>query len=67
VNGVAFTPDGKSVVTVGYDATLRIWPLAGNAAEIVTLPAPLNTVAVAPASRPMARSSPPAPTAGSIS
>ncbi|HZO46655.1 MAG TPA: c-type cytochrome [Xanthobacteraceae bacterium] len=47
VNGVAFTPDGKSVVTAGYDATLRIWPLAGGAPEIVTLPSPLNTVAVA--------------------
>jgi cytochrome c len=48
VNGVAFTPDGKSVLTAGYDATLRIWPIAGGAPEIVTLPTPLNTVAVAP-------------------
>jgi cytochrome c len=48
VNGVAFTPYGKSVVTAGYDATLRIWPLAGGAPEVVTLPTPLNTVAVAP-------------------
>jgi cytochrome c len=48
VNGVAFTPDGKSVVTAGYDTTLRIWPLAGGAPEVVTLPTPLNTVAVAP-------------------
>jgi cytochrome c len=47
VNGVAFTPDGQSVVTAGYDATLRIWPLAGGAPEIVTLPTPLNTVAIA--------------------
>ena len=47
VNGIAFTPDGKSVVTAGYDTTLRIWPLAGGAPEIVTLPTPLNTVAVA--------------------
>jgi cytochrome c len=47
VNGVAFTPDGKSVVTAGYDATLRIWPLAGGAPEVITLPTPLNTVAVA--------------------
>jgi cytochrome c len=48
VNGVAFTPYGKSVVTAGYDATLRIWPLAGGAPEVITLPTPLNTVAVAP-------------------
>ena len=48
VNGIVFTPDGKSVVTAGYDATLRIWPLTGGAPEIVTLPTPLNTVAVAP-------------------
>ena len=48
VNGVAFTPDGRSLVTAGYDATLRIWPLAGGAPVVVTLPTPLNTVAIAP-------------------
>ncbi|MEA2906657.1 MAG: cytochrome c [Alphaproteobacteria bacterium] len=48
VNGVAFAPDGGALVTVGYDATLRIWPLAGDAPVTVTLPAPLNAVAVAP-------------------
>jgi cytochrome c len=48
VNGVAFTPDGRSIVTVGYDAALRIWPLMGGAPGIVTLPTPLNTVAIAP-------------------
>ena len=47
VNGVAFTPDGKSVVSVSYDPQLRIWPLAGGSTIIVTLPAPLNSVAVA--------------------
>jgi cytochrome c len=47
VNGIAFTPDGSALVSAGYDATLRIWPLAGNAsAKIVTLPTPLNSVAV---------------------
>jgi cytochrome c len=48
VNGAAFTPDGKSVVTAGYDATLRIWPMTNGAPVVVTLPTPLNTVAVAP-------------------
>jgi len=48
VNGVAFARDGRAVVTVGYDATLRIWPLDGGAPAIVTLPVPLNAVAVAP-------------------
>jgi cytochrome c len=48
VNGVAFAPDGKSIVSAGYDATLRIWPLTSGAPAIVTLPTPLNTVAIAP-------------------
>ena len=47
VNGVAFVPDGRALVTAGYDATLRVWPLAGGAPQIVTLPTPLNAVAVA--------------------
>jgi cytochrome c len=48
VNGVAFTPDGTAAVSVGYDLSLRIWPLSGAAPTVVTLPAPLNAVAVAP-------------------
>ncbi len=48
VNGVAFTPDGRALVSVGYDLTLRIWPLAGGAPDVVTLPSPLNAVAIAP-------------------
>jgi cytochrome c len=48
VNGIAFTPDGKAVVSAAYDLTLRIWPLDGSAPTIVTLPAPLSAVAVAP-------------------
>ena len=48
VNGVAFTPDGKAVVSAAYDLTLRVWPLDGAPATIVTLPAPLSAVAVAP-------------------
>src|SRR5262245_21937274 len=49
VNGVAFLPDGRSLVSVGYDQTLRIWPLASSTPPtVVTLPAPLSAVAVAP-------------------
>ena len=47
VNGVAFMPDGRALVSAGYDLTLRIWPLAGGAPTVVTLPTPLNAVAVA--------------------
>lgn len=48
VNGVAFTPDGKSLASVGYDLAVRIWHLADGTSENVTLPAPLNAVAIAP-------------------
>jgi cytochrome c len=48
VNGVAFTPDGKSLVSAGYDFTARVWRLSDDTSVIVTLPAPLNAVAVAP-------------------
>jgi cytochrome c len=48
VNGVAFTQDGRSVVSASYDLTLRIWPVSDTSTpKIVTLPTPLNTVAVA--------------------
>ena len=48
VNGVAFTPDGRAVVSVSYDLTLRIWALAGGGSPTtVTLPSPLNAVAIA--------------------
>jgi cytochrome c len=47
VNGVAFASDGKALVSVGYDLTLRIWPLSGGAESIVPLPAPLNAVTAA--------------------
>ena len=48
VNGVAFAPDGMSLVSVGYDLSLRIWHLPDGQPEVVTLPAPLNAVTVAP-------------------
>ena len=47
VNGVAFLPGG-GLVTASYDATLRIWPSDTGAPRIVTLPALLNGVVVAP-------------------
>lgn len=48
VNGVAFTHDGRNVVSASYDLTLRIWPVSETSTpKIVTLPTPLNTVAVA--------------------
>jgi cytochrome c len=47
VNGVAFTPDGKALVSAAYDLTLRIWPLDGSAPTALTLPTPLNSVAIA--------------------
>jgi cytochrome c len=49
VNGIAFSPDGKELVSAGYDATLRIWPLQKRDSPVVaTLPTPLNAVVVAP-------------------
>jgi cytochrome c len=47
VNSVAFMPDGQALVSAAYDLTLRIWPLDGRAPTIVTLPTPLNSVAIA--------------------
>ena len=46
VNGVAFTPDGKALVSAAYDLTLRIWPLDGGAPVVITVPTPLNAVAI---------------------
>ena len=50
VNGVAFTPDGRALVTAGYDATLRVrrWRCGDGAPIVTTLPTPLNAVAVSP-------------------
>jgi cytochrome c len=47
VNGVAFTPDGRSLVSVGYDQAVRIWPLPDGPPNVITLPSPLNAVAIA--------------------
>ncbi len=46
VNGIGFLPDG-TVVTGGYDATVRFWPAAGGEARAVTLASPVNALAVA--------------------
>ncbi len=49
VNGIAFTRDGKAVVSVGYDATAHIWPLHGRGSPLVApLPSPLNAAVAAP-------------------
>jgi cytochrome c len=47
VNGIAFGPSQTTIITAGYDATLRITPLTSGAAGVVKLPTPLNAVAVA--------------------
>lgn len=49
VNGVGFLPGGE-IATVGYDATLRIWPPSGPA-RVTTFPAALNALAVLPDGR----------------
>ena len=64
VNGVAFTPDGSELVSAGYDATLRIWPLSDGSVRSF---ARCRRRSIPWRSRPTARSSPPAPTARSIS
>ncbi len=48
VNSVAFTRDGKTLVSASYDATVRIWPLDHGEPIVVTMPTPLNAVAVSP-------------------
>ena len=40
--------DGRDLVSAGYDATLRIWKLAGGGVTVRNLPTPLNSVAIAP-------------------
>ena len=47
VNGIAFGADG-TVVSSGYDATLRLWPKDGPAPLIIRLPSPLNGVVTSP-------------------
>ena len=47
VNGVAFSPDDRDLVSAGYDATLRIWRRPDGGETVRILPTPLNTVAVA--------------------
>lgn len=50
VNAVSFLPDGRPV-TVGYDATIRIWPRADDPAGVpivFTLPSILNALANTP-------------------
>jgi cytochrome c len=47
VNGVAFAADGRTLVSVSYDQSVRIWPLSGPPTPtVVAMPTPLNAVAV---------------------
>jgi cytochrome c len=47
VNGVAFAADGRALVSVSYDQSVRIWPLSGSQTPtVVAMPTPLNSVAV---------------------
>ena len=46
VNGVGFLDSGE-IATIGYDATLRIWPEDGPP-RVETFPTPLNALAVMP-------------------
>ncbi|UIJ73186.1 c-type cytochrome [Aurantimonas sp. HBX-1] len=46
VNGVAYLGSGE-VATIGYDATLRIWPATGPV-RVVNFPTPLNALALVP-------------------
>jgi len=46
VNGVAFSRDGRMLVSAGYDATLRVTPLDGAAPRVVRLASPLNALAI---------------------
>lgn len=46
VNAVAFLPRRASLVSVGYDGTVRIWPLADGAPVVVGLGAPASSLAV---------------------
>lgn len=47
VNAAAFFPNGEILATAGYDATLRLWPVSGGAPTTLTLPAPVNAIAIA--------------------
>ena len=48
VNAVAFAQDGATLISAGYDATIRWWPLAGGQNAVLTVPSPLNAIALLP-------------------
>ena len=52
VNAVAFSPDGKRLVTGGFDSTIKFWDI-GSGEEIRTLntPNPVNSIAFSPNGR----------------
>ncbi len=47
VNGVAFGPRLTTVISAGYDGSIRITPLNGSAPTLVRLPTPLNALRTA--------------------
>src|SRR5215472_7399311 len=52
VDAVAFSPDGKRLVTGGFDSTIKFWDI-GSGEEVRTLntPEPVNSIAFSPNGR----------------
>ncbi|MEI7684070.1 MAG: WD40 repeat domain-containing protein [Planctomycetota bacterium] len=47
VNGVAFLPDGKALVSVGRDRTIRIWEIATKKEKLILKDLPTNAKGLA--------------------